>query len=32
MCAIIAYLFKREFESRSGRGVLDATLCNEVCQ
>ena len=32
ICAIIAYLYKREFESRSGRGVLDATLCNEVCQ
>ena len=31
--AISAYHHKScEFESRSWRGVLDATLCDEVCQ
>jgi len=32
-CAISAYHHSHcEFESRSWRGVLDATLCDKVCQ
>jgi hypothetical protein len=32
-CAISAYHhLSCEFESRSWRGVLDTTLCDEVCQ
>jgi hypothetical protein len=33
MCAISAYQHWRcEFESRSWQGVLDTTLCDQVCQ
>jgi len=31
-CAIIAIHWSCEFESRSWRGVLDAILCDKVCQ
>jgi hypothetical protein len=32
-CAISAYHHQScEFEPRSGRGVLDTTSCDEVCQ